>query len=37
LYKLYKRLHDGFGIKGKTLSMGDVMKELLTIKERANG
>jgi L-ribulokinase len=36
LYKLYKRLHDGFGIKGKTLSMGDVMKELLTIKERAN-
>jgi L-ribulokinase len=37
LYKLYRRLHDGFGIKGKTLSMGEVMKELLTIKERANG
>lgn len=36
LYKLYKRLHDGFGIKGKTLSMGDVMKELLAIKEKAN-
>ena len=25
LYKLYRRLHDGFGIKGKTLSMGDVL------------
>lgn len=36
LYKLYRRLHDGFGIKGKTLSMGEVMKELLTIKEKAN-
>lgn len=36
LYKLYRRLHDGFGIKGKTLAMGDVMKELLAIKERAN-
>jgi L-ribulokinase len=36
LYKVYKRLHDGFGIKGKTLSMGDVMKDLLTIKEKAN-
>jgi L-ribulokinase len=36
LYKLYRRLHDGFGIKGKTLSMGDVMKELLAIKEKAN-
>jgi len=36
LYKLYRRLHDGFGIKGKTLAMGDVMKELLAIKEKAN-
>lgn len=36
LYKLYRRLHDGFGIKGKTLSMGDVMKELLAIKEKTN-
>ncbi len=36
LYKLYKRLHDGFGIKGKALAMGAVMKELLTIKEKAN-
>ena len=36
LYKVYKRLHDGFGIKGKVLAMGDVMKELLAIKEKAN-
>jgi L-ribulokinase len=36
LYKLYRRLHDGFGIKGKALAMGAVMKELLTIKEKAN-
>ena len=36
LYKLYKRLHDGFGLKGKVLAMGDVMKELLAIKEKAN-
>ncbi len=36
LYKVYKRLHDGFGVKGKVLAMGDVMKELLAIKEKAN-
>jgi L-ribulokinase len=36
LYKLYRRLHDGFGIQGKVLGMGSVMKELLTIKEKAN-
>jgi L-ribulokinase len=36
LYKLYKRLHDGFGIQGKVLGMGGVMKELLAIKEKAN-
>ncbi|MBP7053515.1 MAG: ribulokinase [Phycisphaerae bacterium] len=36
LYKIYRRLHDGFGIKGKVLAMGDVMKELLAIKEKAN-
>ena len=36
LYKLYKRLHDGFGLPGKALTMGGVMKELLTIKEKAN-
>ena len=36
LSKLYKRLHDGFGLPGKALTMGGVMKELLTIKEKAN-
>ncbi len=36
LYKLYRRLHDGFGIQGKVLGMGGVMKELLAIKEKAN-
>jgi L-ribulokinase len=36
LYKLYRRLHDGFGLKGKVLGMGNVMKELLEIKEKAN-
>jgi signal transduction histidine kinase len=28
--------HDGFGIPGKVLGMGSVMKELLAIKEKAN-
>jgi L-ribulokinase len=36
LYKLYRRLHDGFGLEGKVLGMGHVMKELLAIKEKAN-
>jgi len=36
LYKLYKRLHDGFGVPKKVLAMGGVMKELLDIKEKAN-
>jgi L-ribulokinase len=36
LYKLYRRLHDGFGIQGKVLGMGSIMKDLLAIKEKAN-
>ncbi|MBN1361228.1 MAG: ribulokinase [Sedimentisphaerales bacterium] len=36
LYKLYKQLHDGFGLKDKSMAMGNVMKDLLTIKEKAN-
>jgi L-ribulokinase len=32
LYKLYKQLHDGFGLKNNVQSMGNVMKELLQIK-----
>ena len=33
LYKLYKQLHDGFGVSENTISMANVMKELLDIKE----
>jgi L-ribulokinase len=36
LYKLYRQLHDGFGLKGDAIAMGNVMKELLDIKEKAN-
>ena len=33
LYKLYKKLHDGFGLAGNTECMADIMKQLLDIKE----
>ena len=33
LYKLYRQLHDGFGIKDQNISMYNVMKEILDIKE----
>lgn len=36
LYKLYRQLHDGFGLKDSAVAMGNVMKELLDIKEKAN-
>ena len=36
IYKLYKQLHDGFGLPDKAESMSNVMKVLLDIKERAN-
>jgi L-ribulokinase len=36
VYKLYRRLHDGFGIPGKVLGMSRVMKELLTLKAKVN-
>ena len=35
LYKLYKQLHDGFGVADNSIGMGNVMKELLEIKEEA--
>ena len=35
LYQLYKKLHDGFGIKNTSLEMYPVMKELLEIKRSA--
>jgi len=36
LYKLYVQLHDGFGLPDKSVAMGNVMKELLETKEKAN-
>jgi len=35
LYKLYRRLHDSFGVAKHTDALGDVMKELLTIRDAA--
>lgn len=32
LYKLYKQLHDGFGLPNEARSMANVMKDLLNIK-----
>jgi len=36
LYKLYKQLHDSFGVKDHTENLYNVMKDLLDIKEKAN-
>jgi L-ribulokinase len=36
LYKLYKQLHDSFGLAGHCESLANVMKDLLEIKEQAN-
>lgn len=36
LYKLYKKLHDAFGIEDSKLVLSDVMKKLLQLKEQAN-
>ncbi len=33
LYKLYKQMHDGFGVAGNSIGMANIMKELLDIKE----
>ncbi len=33
MYKLYKQLHDGFGVTGNTICMANIMKDLLDIKE----
>jgi L-ribulokinase len=37
LYKLYKQLHDAFGIHGHKADLSDVMKELLDIRDAARG
>ena len=36
LYKLYKQLHDAFGVKTDPSRLANVMKDLLSIKERTN-
>lgn len=35
LYKLYRRLHDSFGLPTHSDPLGDVMKQLLTIRDAA--
>jgi L-ribulokinase len=35
LYKLYRQLHDGFGVCENSIGMANVMKELLEIKENS--
>lgn len=37
LYKLYKKLHDGFGVKSNSENMYSVMKELLDIRDEVRG
>jgi L-ribulokinase len=34
LYRLYKRLHDAFGIKDNQKTLGSVMKDLIAIRNR---
>ena len=33
IYKLYKQLHDGFGVKGTRFEMYNIMKEMLDIRD----
>ncbi len=35
LYQLYRRLHDSFGLPSHTDALGDIMKQLLTIRDAA--
>lgn len=36
LYKLYRKIHDAFGVKDSKVVLSDVMKKLLQLKEEAN-
>jgi L-ribulokinase len=36
IYKLYKQMHDALGVKDSTVTLSNVMKDLLSIKEKAN-
>ncbi len=37
LFKMYKQLHDGFGIKGTKSDLSNVMKDLLDIRDSVRG
>ena len=37
LYKLYKKRHDGFGLKSNNENMYLIMKELLDIRDEVRG
>lgn len=37
LYRLYRRMHDAFGIAGHKADLSDVMKQLLTIRDKVRG
>ena len=36
IYKLYKQMHDALGVKDSAAKLSNVMKDLLSIKEKAN-
>jgi len=36
MYKLYKKLHDAFGVADSKIVLSDVMKKMLELKEQAN-
>jgi L-ribulokinase len=36
IYKLYRQMHDAFGVAGNKAALANVMKDLLKIKEAAN-
>ena len=37
LYRLYKKLHDAFGISGRSEDISRVMKDLLDIRDKVRG
>jgi len=36
LYALYKQLHDAFGLADSSAKLGELMKDLLNIKDTVN-
>jgi L-ribulokinase len=37
LYRIYRRLHDAFGVPHHTEDLTDVMKSLLDLRDKARG